>query len=422
MRASIAAVSDELSVTDFSNLGRLSEGPHSGALLSPPPQDEGEREARREALVEFGLLPASVRDRPPAEQDAAIVQGEWRRRLAEAPLFGGDLPEDARASPPPGAAPRGKRMIELRTDLDLPRALLREQLPPAHEWTDKVIEVAARILFRQRATPVDHLAVTFGKASVDLRDLFLEDQPERRELKLRMSSARVAEAAEAAFAFNDQLDRRLLKRGLLAEFRRVCEEQGREYDDTALRRALDLFALKHPKALVEAFREAQGRFLQVGPIDPLPALPVDEDAPLTPARLSAWGVFPPGMNGEERSFAELLDADASGRVRWWMKLQEGTKWAATLILPSGRHFFPDFAVGIEGRRTPDHVALVEVKDNGGSGRLHADDNLIKIRAEHREYRGVAWAVREDGTWVSARLEPGIDRIRLGDRFDVERLA
>ena len=179
--------------------------------------------------------------------------------------------------------------------------------------------------------------------------------------------------------------------------------------------------MSRPSALSAALREAQAMHLQVADAEPLPPLLVDADAVLHTARLGAYGVFPPNMNAEERGFAEWLDADKTGRVQWWLRLQESANWAVTLILPTGRRFFPDFAVGVEGRNTPDRVALVEIKDDGASGRLHSDDNRIKIRQSHREYGNVAWTVREAGTWAHARLDPDLDRIFARGRFDVDSL-
>ena len=93
-------------------------------------------------------------------------------------------------------------------------------------------------------------------------------------------------------------------------------------------------------------------------------------------------------------------------MQWWLRLQESANWAVTLILPTGRRFFPDFAVGVEGRNTPDRIALVEIKDDGASGRLHSDDNRVKIRQSHREYGNVVWTVREAAARVVAAARGG----------------
>jgi len=420
VRSSIEAISDELTVTEFSNARPHLPGvAHRALPIGTPPTDGADWERRLGALAKAGLVDAAaLRARPEAEQDRAILQGEFRRALSVTPLFSGLADGPAAPTPPK----RGQRVIPLRTSLGIPAALRREVLPGPEQWNREIITATARALFRQSATPVNYLMTRKGKAQVSLRDLFLGGDIESRDLSVRMSDARIAEVAQASFAFNDHLDPRRFKQALIEEFARRCDDEGIEYDQKDLRRALDLFAMSRPGALPAALREAQAAHLQVADAEPLPSLIVDVDAMLHTARLGAYGVFPPNMNVEERGFAEWLDADKTGRVQWWLRLQESTNWAVTLILPTGRRFFPDFAVGVEGRNTPDQIALVEIKDDGVSGRLHSDDNRIKIRQSHREYGNVAWTVREAGTWAHARLDPDLDRIFTRGRFDVDALV
>lgn len=420
VRSSIEAISEELTVTEFSNAGRPVDGVAQRVVpVAAPPADDAERAQRLGALEAAGLVDGpAVRARPEAEQDRAIVQAEWRRALGDAPLFG-DLPDTP--TPRPAPAPKG-RVFKLRTELGVPEVLRREVLPGPAFLNGEVLAGTARVLFRQPETPVDFLLRRKGNAHVSLRDLFLDGEVENRDLSVRMSAARIADAAQRNFAFNDQLDLRRFKQELTGEFARRCNARGIEHDDADLRRALDLFVMSRPAALPSALREAQAAYVKVVDAEPLPPLVVEGDTVLQPARLGAYGVFPPGMNGEERGFAEWLDGDRSGRVRWWLRLQENTNWAVTLILPTGRRFFPDFAVGVDGRNTPGRVALVEIKDDGTSGRLHSDDNRMKIRVAHQEYKNVAWTVRENGTWANARLDPDLDRIFPRGRFDVEALA
>ena len=152
----------------------------------------------------------------------------------------------------------------------------------------------------------------------------------------------------------------------MAELSRHCDEKGVDYQTVDLRRALDLFAMSKPDALPAALRVAQAAYVQVVDAKPLPVLTVDEDTVLRTAKLGAYVVFPPNMNNEERNFAEWLDEDRTGRVKWWLRLQENTDWAVMLILPTGRRFFPDFAVGVNGHNSRDRIALVEIKDDGTS--------------------------------------------------------
>ena len=414
VRSSIEAIADELSVQEFSNPTL----PRSRLQPAAAPKTPEERASRLAALVEAGIVETAALKRSSDEQDRLIAQGEWRRSLQETPLFA-ELPL---GSAPPPSVSRKSKSYRVRTELGVPPVLLHEVLPAPDLWDNAIAVATAKALFRQKETPVDFLLRRKGSVDISLRDLFLSEAIEERHLSVRMSDARIAEVAQEAFAFNDHLDPRRFKSALMEEFKAACERGGIDYEPADLRRGLDLFAMQKPTALGDALREAQAAHVQVVPGRPLPELVVDEDAQLLPSRLGAYEVFPPNMNGEERSFAELLDSDTSGRVKWWLRLQESSLWAVPIILPNGRRFFPDFAVGIEGRKTPESIALVEIKDDGSTGRLQSDTNLVKIRVQHKEYRGVWWTVREGGLWTNAELDRERERIYTRGRFDVENLV
>jgi type III restriction enzyme len=58
---------------------------------------------------------------------------------------------------------------------------------------------------------------------------------------------------------------------------------------------------------------------------------------------------------------------------------------------------------VTNRSTPDSIALVEIKDDGVTGRLQADLNIMKIRVQHQEYKNVFWTYRTDQKlWARAR--------------------
>lgn len=137
---------------------------------------------------------------------------------------------------------------------------------------------------------------------------------------------------------------------------------------------------------------------------------------------SAYGVYPSRLNQEERSFAELLDQDNSGAVKWWLRNPENETWATRLMLPSGKRFFPDFVVGVAGRTSKDSIALIEIKDDGSTGRLQSDNNIEKIRVHHREYRNVFWTYRSDGVWVRAAYEGSLHRIVDQKRFEIAEIV
>ena len=83
---------------------------------------------------------------------------------------------------------------------------------------------------------------------------------------------------------------------------------------------------------------------------------------------------------------------------------------------------PLTVVGIAGRATPDSIALVEIKDDGVTGRLQSDNNIEKIRVQHRDYQNVFWTYRSDGTWARAQYAEGLHHIVPNDRFDVKEMV
>ncbi|PTE14635.1 hypothetical protein C5F48_24530, partial [Cereibacter changlensis JA139] len=79
--------------------------------------------------------------------------------------------------------------------------------------------------------------------------------------------------------------------------------------------------------------------------------------------------------------------------------------------------------GINGRRTKDSIALVEIKDDGETGRLHSVSNTIKIRSDHQEYKNVFWTFREgDGVFLKAVWNEGRNRIFSSGPFEIEDMV
>lgn len=416
VRRSIELVTDQLDVYEFSNapLMLAAAEPHrlSQYVVHAPANDQ-ERAVRLQPLLLSGLVPESISSMPADVQDAAILAAE---RLVQAPLFD-DLPMlDAVRIPVTAAS--SPVSYPLRRDLDVPAALLRE-LPPDYAATAALVDDIAREFVRVSHV-VDYVARRWTKGHMTLRDLF-EGSEAEFDFRLRYSAARIAEQAQLAFEFNRGIDARKLKLALVDLLRAKVDDLGQEYDERDLRRAIDLAVMREPEALKEAIQNAQARQVRVVADNPIPDLYYGPRG-LKAARLGAYGVFPERMNQEEKSFAELIDGDESGTIKWWLRNPENERWATQMILPSGKRFFPDFVVGVAKRSTPYGIALVEIKDDGETGRLQSDRNIEKIRVQHREYKGVMWTFRVDGQWVKARYAPGTNRIVEDDRFSPEQLV
>lgn len=422
VRESIELLTDNLDVFEFGNPDKPTG--MADAVLKPtftpkPPQTADERQQRLSELIDQGVVRPEVQHMPEAEQDRAIVAGEaWQHQISDTPLFG-DLPEALKPDSGPQPAKPNFRPYPLRRDLDLPTALIRELPPDPSKLNDLVQDIARE--FCRSADVTGLLQRRLTKAHLDLRDLFAAELQETVDLRLRLSNARVAEKAQLAFNFNDSIDPRQLKRALVDELRGIVDEKGIEADERDLRRAIDLAGMMESEKLKEAIKTAQARNVRSDASIPVPEQYFGPDG-LSTAERSAYGVFPDRLNKEEQDFAAFLDADRTGTVKWWMRNPENETWATRLILPSGHRFFPDFVVGVSGRTTPDTIALVEIKDDGETGRLQSDRNIEKIRVQHREYRNVFWTYRSDGTWIRARYSDGLHKIVPNDRFNIEELV
>jgi hypothetical protein len=255
-----------------------------------------------------------------------------------------------------------------------------------------------------------------------MRDLFNAGQTDERSLSVRMSAARIAEQAQAQLMFNDGIDPRRIREAVEAELARLCQKDGIAATSRDIRRTINLAILRQPQALKEAVRIAQSQHIRLESNEPIPMVQFGaKDAPK--AKKGAYEAFIGRFNRPERAFAEMLDNDDTGRVKWWLRNPENERWATRLILPTGKRFFPDFVVGINGRRTKDSIALVEIKDDGDTGRLHSDSNGVKIRSTHQEYKSVFWTFREaDGVFLKAVWSQTRTRIFPSGPFEIEDMV
>ena len=109
----------------------------------------------------------------------------------------------------------------------------------------------------------------------------------------------------------------------------------------------------------------------------------DSPVPLSDSSRNLYGCMPQGLNGWELRFADWLDRQE--RVLWWTRNlprpNAADDWSVRIVLPeTGRGFYPDFVICVDGRKQPQGIGLAETKE-----RIESDDSGIKSRTEHREY-------------------------------------
>lgn len=423
VRQSLTVLSDQLDVVEYGAAPRshallVSDAHHLALHIPPSPIDEADRQSRLDVLIDAGMVEPNVRDMTTEMVDRAIIAGETARLAIQTPLFL-NLPEQAATSLV--RKPAREAGYRLNRDLGLPVALWQEQPLDYRELSDPVFLSDVANAFCDQSSLVGKLGQTLSRASMSLRDLFIEGDEREVALSLKISNARVAERAQAAFQLNDSIDPRHLERALISSLRARAEEGGYLFTDQDLRRTIQLAVMREPEALMSAIKMEQGKRAKLDASIPIPETIFDYPD-LPNARKGSHGVFPSKMNRPERAFAEMLDADTSGTVLWWLRNPENELWATRMMLPTGTRFFPDFAVGIKGRTTRDGIALVEIKDDGEDGRLHSDRNRIKVQVQHREYRNVFWACDSDRGLVQLGFNEALNLIQPLRPFQISRMV
>ncbi|ESQ93594.1 hypothetical protein ABAC460_00565 [Asticcacaulis sp. AC460] len=424
VREGIAVLTDTLDVFVLGNDAPAAHRFEAVALPPPAPHTMDTRilAERADVQLSIGLLNPNYAEASLARQQSVVsaVQGFSE---PSAPLLFPNLPDILAPRPAPAqpATPEHLVKYKLRTDLGIPSALVREELPNLFDIEDDLCPQIAREFCRIVPMTSMLLAVN-SNAELSMRDLFNENQTDQRNLSVRMSPARIADQAQMQLTFNDGIDPRRVREAVEAELSRLCQKEGIAASTRELRRTINLAILRYPQALKDSVRLAQGRYIQLLSNEPIPVEQFGEpDAVI--AQKGAYGAFIGRYNRPERAFVEMLDRDDTGCVKWWLRNPESEKWATRLILPTGKRFFPDFVVGINGRKTKDNIALVEIKDDGETGRLQSDSNSIKIRSEHSEYKKVFWSFREaDGVFLKAVWNESYNRIFSNGPFEISNMV
>ena len=182
-------------------------------------------------------------------------------------------------------------------------------------------------------------------------------------------------------------------------------------DDEAVARFLDTLLARHPELLRTAQKAAITATLEVRMAADLPGELSSESGLATSAR-NVYGIYPEGLNTWERAFAKWLDGDTLGIVRWWHRNLPRLPWSVNVPLPDGRGFFPDFVVGINGRKTEENALLADPK--WGFDRM---EEAPKAGVRHPAYGTVLVLYREhDARWLTVRYDAELERARTDREF------
>jgi hypothetical protein len=389
------------------------EGSQPG-LFSPPAPNGGESGGRETGIRECGKA---------LYEKTSLWDG-----LGITPP-GGAMPT------PPGARERGpamrydrpgegpsndKRRYVRKVGAAYPKSFTRAEIDVLDR--DVLGEVVDRFRWDDQ---VFTLAMTDSqRILMEEREIFsgIVDAP--TEIKAKLMKEEIAKRAQYSLVDADRdgfLDRRRLYEALIDRLRSEADRKGlsgfetRDQLEVALARILAL----RPSLLADAVEESFAKHTVTRESASLPDS-IESEESLAGARLNLYGVYPPDLNSWERPFAELLDGDTSGLVHWWHRNPVRKPWSITLPVPGHGFFYPDLAVGVEGRDSPGGVVLVEIKHqiNDPEGNAAA-----KARARHPEYGSVLMLYYDEpgDRWMTVIYDRGANKNVLDRIFRLEYL-
>jgi hypothetical protein len=329
--------------------------------------------------------------------DAAIKASNTEKPTPKRPVLGGDSQFTLRAG--------------------VPERFITERLPlSTHELVaciGKRVDFGAQVL---NAGLRKNLKIT--RQTID--DIFGQSDAWVDSIQARLSDTDIARRAQRVLFDADYFDLRDLHSHLLARLRaEYNEHQGMGLTELELARALNLILATFPRLVHEASRVCAARFKQLVDASPFPTT-LEAPEYTNRSRLNGYGIMPPDLNEVECRFAELLDADTSHSVAWWLRNEPRKPWSVGIVLPDGDRYFPDFIVGVTNRLHGDGIVLVETK---GSHILNSDETLDKLNAEHKQYgKPLLLTKQEDGRFWIMRYVKSADKAEPDQVFRVENMG
>ena len=285
----------------------------------------------------------------------------------------------------------------LRADLHPPKRLLCSEFN-AEKGETVTRDVVDRFMLDD---PFMSLAnKRMEEVCIETMDIFASVPLERRVIQADLALSELDRMAQSRLAFEADafgyLQLREFKRLFMARLRGLATQEGWIVDDKFIREWMMKILALRPKALRRAISQVVGANVISKDAEDLPRQ-LDAVGPLSQSSLNIYGVYPPKMNSWEENFAQMLDADTKGIVRWWHRNPARKSWSAKVLVPGFGEYFPDFAVGVNGRAAGDGILLVETKReiNDKEGRAAA-----KTRTKHPRYGRVMmlWLDKDSGEW------------------------
>ncbi|SFO44952.1 DEAD/DEAH box helicase [Sphingomonas sp. OK281] len=336
-----------------------------------------------------------------------------------ADLFGiGRLPKAVRDSSAGSATVPQAIRYPLRQDIHLPNALLTERFPRAEEAIMACVAdtidfgpAALQMLSRSGVSVVRRTAEAFTNGP---------DRLSRDEVLADLAVRNLVVGGQTALFENDHVNGRSLLPALARRLTVECRRAGiAEWISSPARAEEGVCRIvgSDPMLLRRAVRECLARNVEVVTAAALPS-EIVSSSPLPRSRLNVYGVVPKGLNNWERAFVAVLDDDVSDTVTWWHRNEPRKPEAVSICAPGTRYnYYPDFVVGVRGRRSEHSVILVETKHQTNS-----EDSMAKARAEHSQYGRVMMLTRTDaGQWWIVQYDHDREQVVRSHPFSIDRM-
>ncbi|MBL9151222.1 MAG: DEAD/DEAH box helicase family protein [Verrucomicrobiales bacterium] len=384
-------------------------------LLPIPTPEVASPEGEAEGL-EATAAPITAMEKTPWDWVAeADDQGVFALEVVDAvdhgPLFAKKEPDRTLAAPS-HRTKGGRYQYELRKGV--PTEFYTETLPPP-----EALEVAEEECAREfSVTAEDIVSALAGSIRVQRKTVELFTQQMELELvKAKLSPEELAEEAEKLLVRQPQyFDPKSLREALVTQFQKVMDRMGfDEADDVEkVEQMLNHVLVHHRETLYTAQRKALRSHMVVQKAAPLPDF-YSSHEPLRRSRANVYGVMPPDLNTWETEFATVLDLDATGTVLWWHRNPVRQPWSVEVMTLTGKSFFPDFVIGVQNRRRPDHALLADTK-----WQFETDSEVQKLIAEHAKYGRALIVTRNSAhRWTKVQYDENRRRAVFGGEFFVE---
>ncbi len=367
------------------------------------------------------LLPMTLPPGFPMPAPGTIISGEVQPRpdenysgftleLLTGPYTPQDLtPDIAKPKPPgsPGARTAFGWSYKLRQDV--PNRFKTQIVALNNEVTEE--ECAQKFIVSSR----EILHALVAKVKVEKRTLELfTHQIELGFTNAAMDPDQAARIALKVLTKNESFDARELRRALLKKLKATLRELAMDQadDDERVANMLNVILCARPDLLDTAQKTALAKHFEVTETEEeLPPV-LESETPLPSSRNNVYKVMPAGLNTWETPFAELLDRDTQDIVTWWHRNLPHKPWSVQVVLDNGKGFFPDFVIGIEGRKTEVGGLLADPKFG-----FEISQEEPKIYAKHPVYgRVLILSKQGGGQWMTVRYDEKRQKAVLGAEF------